>query len=127
MFNLAEQSERICTIMQSGSSEIKLKIINTLLNELHGYYSQCHQKYTENSGDKAEYERTYQEAAQYLACLENNCVEWLATPEAASVKTKYDNYIGYAKLYLFTTCKPPHPSASIQRVEGLVTNSSSQI
>ena len=61
------------------------------------------------------------------ACLENNCVEWLATPEAASVKTKYDNYIGYAKLYLFTTCKPPHPSASIQRVEGLVTNSSSQI
>ena len=99
--------------MQSGSSEIKLKIINSLLDQLHGYYSQCAQKYTEEPSDHANYEKAYNEAKFYLDFIEANCAAWILTPEAAPAKSKYDNCSGYAKFYLFTECKPPHPSLSL--------------
>lgn len=106
--------------MGSDSTEIKLKIINHLLNQLHGYYSQCHQKYTENPSHKADYEKAYTEGSAYLTFIEEIFATWIKTPEAASVKNRYENCLNYAKLYLFTTCKPPHPSA---RSEHLTSNS----
>lgn len=97
--------------MQSDSTERKLKIINELLNQLHGYYFQCCQKYTESPSDKADYEKAYTEASTYLTFIEEIFATWITTPEAASVKSKYENCLKNAKLYLFTTFKPPHPSA----------------
>jgi len=113
VFNLTEESTRVRALIQSSPSATKLRIINTLLDRLHGYYSQCQQKYTEESGDKATYEQAYREAEHYLNFIETYCAEWLATLEEDPVKSKYIDYSRYAKLYLFTECKPPHPSLSL--------------
>ena len=111
MFTLAEQAKLI-PIMQSDQSALKLRLINILLDRLHGYYSQCQVKYTEELKDKETYEQAYREAEQYLNFIETYCAEWLATLEEDPVKSKYLDYSRYAKLYLFTECKPPHPSMS---------------
>lgn len=99
--------------MSGLSIQQKITALNNLLDQLHGYYLQVHQRYTNDPNDRQSYEDAYRQAQELLSLCEKkyNALLLTSPEEVQAVKTKYDNYSGYARFYIYTQCKPPHPSS----------------
>lgn len=109
MLNLNSDNAEIKTQIDTASLSQRIKLLNDLLNEFNGHYFECEQKYTDDPNDKVDYESAYAAAIVYLNFIQALNKNYFNENE--NLKEKYENYIFYGKICLFTVCKPPHPSS----------------